>query len=218
MYDIIDDNEEIIINYCDFGTYWDYENFLKHTRSRNADGAIVAYRGFHPHMLGDTNYAFMREKDRWMIEIQEKKPFTKNRMNEFASNGTYYFKKGSYIKKYFSQLIKNNNHLHGEYYVSLVYNLMVKDKLNISIHEIQHMLQWGTPEDLEHYNFWSEYFRNQINKRKDKLINENTINLIPLAGKGSRFVEKNYSKPKPLLDISGYPMICQAGCFLTNRL
>ena len=30
--DLIDDDEEVIVNYCDFGTYWDYEDFLKHTR------------------------------------------------------------------------------------------------------------------------------------------------------------------------------------------
>ena len=39
---LIDDDEEIIVNYCDFGTYWNYDDFLKHTRSRNADGAVVA--------------------------------------------------------------------------------------------------------------------------------------------------------------------------------
>jgi hypothetical protein len=31
--------------------------------------------------------------------------------------------------------------------------------------------------------------------------------LIPMAGKGSRFVEKGYSLPKPLIDVFGQPMI-----------
>ena len=77
--EIIDDEEEIIINYCDFGTYWDYKDFLKHTRERDADGAIPSYKGFHPHMLGSTNYAFMRDKEQWMLEIKEKEPFTDDR-------------------------------------------------------------------------------------------------------------------------------------------
>ncbi|HAS73356.1 MAG TPA: hypothetical protein DCS67_04350, partial [Clostridiales bacterium UBA8960] len=86
VYDRIDDDEEVIVNYCDFGSYWDYEDFLRHTRERKADGAIPAYKGFHPHMLGTTNYAFMRDDQQWMLEIQEKMPFTDNRMNEFASS------------------------------------------------------------------------------------------------------------------------------------
>ena len=61
--DLINDNDEVIVNYCDFGTYWDYEDFLKHTRNRNADGAIPSYKGFHPHMLGKINYAFMRDEN-----------------------------------------------------------------------------------------------------------------------------------------------------------
>ena len=47
--DLIEDEEEVIVNYCDFGTYWDYEDFLKHTRD-----AIPSY-----------TYAFM------MLEIKE---------------------------------------------------------------------------------------------------------------------------------------------------
>ena len=83
---LIENDEEVIVNYCDFGTYWNYQNFLNHTRNRNADAAIPAYKGFHPHMLGNTNYAFMRDKKQWMLEIKEKEPFTNNRMEEYASN------------------------------------------------------------------------------------------------------------------------------------
>src|SRR6056300_958805 len=137
----IEDDEEVIVNYCDFGTYWDYKNFLKHTRDRNADGAIPSYKGFHPHMLGNTNYAFIRDKGQWMLEIKEKELFTNNRMEEYASNGTYYFKKGLYVKKYFEELINKDIHIKGEYYVSLVFNLLVRDRLKISIYKIQHMLQ-----------------------------------------------------------------------------
>lgn len=213
-FDSIDDDEEVIVNYCDFGTYWDYNDFLSHTRNRNADGAIPAYKGFHPHMLGSTNYAFMRDDKQWMLEIKEKEPFTDNRMQEFASNGTYYFKKGSYIKKYFTKLMQEDINLKGEYYISLVYNLMLKDKLKISIYEIQHMLQWGKPEDLEEYQSWSNYFKNLTLLKDDKTIAKNTYNLIPLAGKGSRFSKVGYQIPKPLLLISGKEMIVQAASSL----
>ena len=207
---LIEDDEEVIISYCDFGTYWDYKNFLKHTRDRDADGAIVAYKGFHPHMLGNTNYAFMKDKKQWMLEIKEKEPFTNNRMNEYASNGTYYFKRGSYIKKFFQKLIDNKISLKGEYYVSLVYNLLVLDGLKVSIYEIQHMLQWGTPQDLEEYSMWSKYFSNILVQKKKLPPRIKSITLIPLAGKGFRFTTLGYKKPKPLLEVSGKPMVIQA--------
>ena len=214
--DLLDDEEEIIVNYCDFSTYWDYKDFLLHTRNRGADGAIPAYKGFHPHMLGSTNYAFMRDDKQWMLEIKEKEPFTDNRMEEYASNGTYYFKKGLFVKKYFEKLMSRDINLKGEYYVSLVYNLLVEDGLKVSIYEIQHMLQWGTPEDLQEYNSWSKYFRNAINLQEKTKVCKNSITIIPLAGRGSRFVKEGYITPKPLIEVSGKPMIIQAARSLPN--
>lgn len=213
---LIDDEEEVIVNYCDFGTYWDYTDFLKHTRDRDADGALPSYKRFHPHMLGKTNYAFMRDDKQWMLEIKEKEPFTDNRMNEYASNGTYYFKKGSYVKKYFNELMQKDINLNGEFYVSLIYNLMVNDGLKVSIYDIQHMLQWGTPEDVEEYNSWSKYFRDICTETSKTEAKENSITLIPLAGRGSRFSSAGYSDPKPLIKVSGKPMIVQAAHSIPN--
>lgn len=212
--DLIQDEEEVIVNYCDFFTYWDYQDFLRHTRDRNADGAIPSYKGFHPHMLGSTNYAFMRDEEQWMLDIQEKKPFTNNRMEEYASNGTYYFKKGADLKKYFKELMDKNLHLDGEFYVSMVYKLLVRDHLKISIYEIQHMLQWGTPRDLEEYNKWSSYFRNVISVTEKLKAENDSLLLIPLAGRGNRFAIEGYKYPKPLIEISGKPMIVQAASYL----
>jgi len=214
--DLIDDDEEVIVNYCDFGTYWDYEGFLKHTRGRDADGAIPAYKGFHPHMLGDTNYAFMRAERQWMLEIKEKEPFTDDRMQEYASNGTYYFRKGTYVKKYFGELMDRDMNLNGEYYVSLVYNLLREDGLKVSIYNIQHMLQWGTPQDVEEYKTWSKYFKNAIEEKPKPFPQERSITLIPLAGRGSRFANVGYDIPKPLIEVSGKPMIIQAAKSLPN--
>lgn len=216
IFDQIKDEEEVIVNYCDFAKYWDYQDFLRHTRNREADGAIPAYKGFHPHMLGTTNYAFMRDDEQWMLEIQEKKPFTDNRMQEYASDGTYYFKKGTYVKKYFQELMNKDLNLNGEYYVSMIYNLLIKDGLKVSIYDVQHMLQWGTPQDVEEYNGWSDYFRKMTEKLPTIKVQKKSVNLIPLAGRGSRFANEGYKAPKPLLEVSGKPMIVQASSYLPD--
>jgi bifunctional N-acetylglucosamine-1-phosphate-uridyltransferase/glucosamine-1-phosphate-acetyltransferase GlmU-like protein len=214
IYDYINDDEEVIVNYCDFSTYWDYKDFLKHTRNRNADGAIPSYKRFHPHMLGTTNYAFMRDDKQWMLEIKEKEPFTDNRMEEYASNGTYYFKSGAIVKKYFTQLIEEDINLKGEYYVSLIYNLLKKDDLKINIYDIQHMLQWGTPQDVEEYNMWSDIFTKLSTPTTQP---KNKLNIIiPMAGLGSRFAKEGYSQIKPLIEVSGKPMVKQAVETLAN--
>jgi NDP-sugar pyrophosphorylase family protein len=219
IYDEIDDDKEVIISYCDYGTYWNYTEFLEDTRYREADGAVVCYKGFHPHMLGTDNYAFLQETEvgsRWMKAIQEKQPFTNNRMNEYASNGTYYFKSGALMKKYFQLLMNKKIKVKNEYYVSMVYNLLVEDGFKINIFEIEHMLQWGTPHDLEIYKDWSKYFSNIIKPLETFIDNNDTTLILPMAGAGSRFSKKNYKDPKPLINVNGLPMIVQAVNCLPN--
>ena len=212
--DLIDDEEEVIVNYCDFSVYWNYSDFLSQTRKNNADGAVPSYKGFHPHMLGTTNYAFLRDHNNWMLEIQEKKPFTDNRMQEYASTGTYYFKKGSFVKQYFAELINLDLNLNGEFYVSLVYNLLVRDPLRVWIYEVEHMLQWGTPEDVEEYLEFSNFFRAMAGYKFSSFTEKNSLNLIPMAGLGSRFSKEGYTKPKPMIEVDGKPMVIQATSFL----
>jgi len=199
----------VIVQYCDVAVHWDFEDFLHHTRSRDADGALVTHCHFHPHMLGTTNYAFMKDDgNQWMLEIREKEPYTDNRMNEHASAGTHYFKTGTMMKKYFRELIYKGLDKNGEYYVSCVFNLLQQDSLNVSIYEIQHMLHWGTPYDVMSYIKWSKYFRRICKHTIPEQVLKGTL-LVPLAGRGGRF-KGHYDLPKPLIDVNGYPMVVQS--------
>ena len=214
IYEDILDTEKVIISYCDFNSYWSFFNFL--IDIEDSDGAIPSYKGFHPHMLGSDNYAFIREQDRFMLEIQEKMPFTNNKMEEYASNGVYYFRTGALLKKYASKLMELNIQTNNEFYVSMIYNLMTQDQLKIKIYPVQYMLQWGTPKDLEEYVSWSNYFKDIIKIQSPCKNPPETITVLPLAGHGSRFKMNGYSEPKPLLDICGYPMVVQAIRCLPN--
>lgn len=208
--DKLDEEEETIVNYCDFSKDWDYQDFLKAIRNREADGAITAYRGFHPHMLNSPNYAFIKEEGQWMTEIREKQPFTNNKMQEYASDGTYYFKAGKYVKRYFKQLMDENINTDGEFYVSMIFNLMRRDNLKIAIYEIEHMLQWGTPRDLEEYVRWSNYFRKTWRPQKNIKPEKRSLTVVLLAGRGKRFIQEGYLCPKPLIEINSRPMVIQA--------
>lgn len=207
---LIDDEEEVIVNYCDFSMYWNYQDFENFVSETKCDGCVISYTGFHPHMLGSDNYAFCKVNlDNEILEIREKQPFTNNKMEEYASTGTYYFRKGKYIKKYFKQLINEDLNINGEYYVSLVYNLMIRDGLINKVYEIPHMLQWGTPLDLQIYLKWSDYYTKTL-KGQEEVKVPNCTTLIPMAGAGSRFSKEGYRTPKPFIPVNGKTMINQA--------
>ena len=208
-FEAIDDDRPTIVNYCDFTCYWDYRHFKQWLQDCGADGCVPAYRGFHPHSLGSTNYAFMRVQEGWMQEIQEKKPFTDDKMAEFASSGTYYFAQGRYVKRFFTETMARDLAVNGEYYCSVVYNLMVEAGLSVAVYELQHFMQWGTPQDLAEYRRWSNAFRALATPTIPLPPTAGTT-LIPMAGRGSRFQQAGYQTPKPLLPVSGQPMVVQA--------
>ncbi len=211
----IKQNKRIIINYCDFNCYWQWDDFKTILSNDEIDGAIPAYKGFHPHSFGQTNYAYVKESNLRAIDIKEKSPFTKNKINEYASSGTYYFKNASEMLLSFNYVLKKNLSIKGEFYVSLAYKHYFKHNKNVIVYPLQHFSQWGTPEDFETYNKWSQSFikvyekSNAGNFIKKKEV-KNSVNIFLLAGEGMRFVKENYKMPKPLIKVSGKPMIVQA--------
>ena len=147
-----------------FGLIKNYEDFKKFSKKTGADGIVVSYTGFHPHLLGPNFYAGVKADEAGEIsEIKEKHSFTSDKMQGWHSCGTYYFKSGRLIKEYFRQMLDAKyQHNNGEYYVSMVYNLLIKDGLKIFNYPLKYFCQWGTPEDLEYYSIWISRAKNNF--------------------------------------------------------
>lgn len=209
-----DEIREVIINYCDFTCYWDYEDFLQKIRSCNAIGALPAYNGFHPHSDGKTNYAYIKESNLWASDIQEKKPFTSNKVAEYASSGTYYFKSVEVLKNAIDYVLEKNINTNGEYYVSMCYKYLFEKNYEVMVYPLEHFMQWGTPQDFEEYSLQSKIFRRLIEPRKEIFLESELI--IPMAGLGQRFKEEGYQQIKPLISVNGSPMVLQALKSLPN--
>jgi NDP-sugar pyrophosphorylase family protein len=171
FFQYIDDDEEVIISYCDNSFLWDIEDFKNFLEKEKPDGCILTHTGFHPHTLSKTKMAFIKEKDGIVGEIQEKECYTDDPMSEHASTGIYYFKKGSYVKKYFKELIDLDINYNGEYYVTLVYNLLIRDKLKCMYYDTPFVTVFGTPEEVEHFEAWKTLLSELQIKNEDDLIN-----------------------------------------------
>ncbi len=208
--DEIDPDAPTIVNYCDFTCYWDYGDFKSFVSETRCHGAIPAYRHFHPHSLGSTYYAYMREAGGWLLDIREKQPFTDAPMNEFASSGTYYFASGALVQRYFAETMRQGLTVANEFYVSLTYKPMLADDLHIAVYDLQHFMQWGTPDSLEEYKRFSAAFTRLADRGQTATAKQRGNLLIPMAGLGKRFSDQGYITPKPLVEVSGRPMVVQA--------
>lgn len=206
---LLDPTEPVVVNYCDFTCYWDWHHFKRYVKETACEGAIPAYKGFHPHSLGSTNYAYMLESDGWVLDIQEKEPYTNNRMEEYASSGTYYFASAQIMSEAFRTVMEQDLNVGGEYYVSLAYKPLLENKKPVAVYPLQHFMQWGTPEDVAEYNSWSKAFQTLISK-SESIPSPKGVLVVPMAGLGQRFADEGYTLTKPLIPVSGLPMVAQA--------
>ena len=206
---LLDPARPVVVNYCDFTCYWDWADFRAFVAETGCAGAIPAYRGFHPHSLGSTFYAYLRTRDGWVEDIREKRPFTERPMEEFASSGTYYFASAGSMEEALQAVVAQGLTAGGEFYVSLAYLPLLARGAQVAVYPVQHFMQWGTPGDLAEYVRWSRAFRWLMEDRGPRAVQGGTV-MVPMAGLGKRFADRGFTCPKPLIPVSGRPMAVQA--------
>ncbi|MBI2035411.1 MAG: NTP transferase domain-containing protein [Candidatus Liptonbacteria bacterium] len=155
----IKNEEPVIVNYCDFFMLWDYKDFKKTVADKKIASASVCYRGFHPHLLGPNLYAGVKtDQFGYASEIREKYFFTANKMDTWQQAGTFYFSTGENLKHYCAKVLHDGTPVNGEYYMSLLFNFLIRDGLRSLVYPVDYFCQWGTPEDLEEYQKWFKFF------------------------------------------------------------
>ncbi len=215
--DAIDSSQPCIINYCDFYMTWDFPAFEEEARKRDCDGSVPCYTGFHPNLLPEKNYyaSCLTDAEDNLVEIREKYSFEQDKTKAKHSPGVYYFKNGDIMEKYCQILTEHEEcAINGEFYASLPYNFMVQDGLKVWVPtNVQYFCQWGTPEDMQEFVYWTDLLRNLITEKRiakpeatrptasdrDVLSAGKGKILIPMAGAGQRFADAGYTVHKPAI-------------------
>lgn len=147
--ELINNDEELITTNCDQRTDWDYKKFLKKCREPKIDGCVATY----PYSDIITNqispYSFIKvDNNKIGLELQEK--FS---ISNLALCGIHYWKSGKFFVSSAEQMIKNNDTVNNEFYVSKTYNYLIKEGKKITYHPLkkQEFTCLGTPQDLERF-------------------------------------------------------------------
>ena len=198
-----------VVNYCDFSSSLKFQDLSKAVSTNSFAGSIACYRGFHPHSLRSTNYAYVREREGRVQEVREKMPFTEDPTSEFASSGTYYFESASLLADALEYQFDNDLSVGGEFFTSLAFRFLLDANLPIGVFPVEHFSQWGTPQDLDDYRVWSRGFIDLSYSDTAPDRGAGTL-LLTMAGQGSRFTSEGFKTAKPLIEISGTPMFRHA--------
>ena len=193
----IDPTLPTLVSYCDWAGEWQVSEML--IQLKDYAGSILTYTGFHPHMMRSTKFAYMKKLDDLVVDIKEKEPFTITPMNEEASSGCYGFATGALLLEALQLQLGENENLNGEYYLSLTYKNMLRRGYKVGTVLMAKFYQWGTPEDLQDWEYWNSSINSLPGAAKERL---KVHNVILAAGLGTRILEFAHLS-KPNIKISG---------------
>ncbi|MBS2021584.1 MAG: NTP transferase domain-containing protein [Deltaproteobacteria bacterium] len=203
--DSVPDDAPVLVSYCDYGMVWDAGQFERFVTESGCDACLISYRGFHAHYLSPVKYAYSRMDGERVVEVREKGSFTDRREDEYASAGGYYFRSAALLRAALRHQLESGLSLNGEFYTSLTVQALLAQRpdADVRVFEIPGFFQWGTPEDLQTFEYWEAAFRSY--NRTARARGEVAQVLLPMAGLGSRFAQIT-PLPKPLIPVAGRAM------------
>ena len=192
------------ISYCDITWSWADKKFNLLTNDISA--AIFCHYGFHPHLINNNYSAFClpSKKDETILaEIMEKNSYTKNWMNEPLSIGLFYVKDIAILEHPLNKLIQSNQKIANEFFPSVLFNYLVKDKVKVNLIRVKNFVHYGTPLQFIDFKKWISFFQNY---KKEIYFDYLLPAIILTSGKGSRMREIS-QLPKPLIYIDSKCLI-----------
>ncbi|MEO7293717.1 MAG: sugar phosphate nucleotidyltransferase, partial [Ginsengibacter sp.] len=140
----IDDDDRLIILNGDQIIEENFNDIYKLWIKDNADAGIVTFKSVHP------RWSYARIENEEVIQTAEKNPISNN-----AIAGYYYFANASLFFDCAYQVIKNDVHLDGKYYISPVLNEYVLRNKKVITYPIK---------SEQYHSFYSPQMVNKFEK------------------------------------------------------
>jgi capsule biosynthesis phosphatase len=110
-------------------------------KNRNIDGLLGCFES------NDENLSFIKLNEKGFVkEVREKK-----RISEYASTGLYVFTNAKQFFEAGEEMVGKNIKVKNEYYVSEIYNMLLKTNAKFEIDMVEEFTPLGTPNDLKKF-------------------------------------------------------------------
>ena len=102
-------------------------------------------------------YSWIYENKNYISKISVKENLI-NPREDYVLIGTFTFKKAKDFVRSAELSIIREEKVNGEYYVDSVINNAIEIGLKVALFEVDYFICWGTPDELETYNYWESCF------------------------------------------------------------
>jgi NDP-sugar pyrophosphorylase family protein len=153
----LDPHKPVLVAACDSTHIYD-EGVHNQLIENGADCLLWSFRNDSRVLLNPYAYGWIQHKKKKVIEVLCKTPISDNITHDYALSGFFTFKTAKLMIHYIDMMIKNNTRVNGEFYMDIVPNFMVKNKLDVRVFEVEKYIGWGTPKDYYDYLRLERYF------------------------------------------------------------
>lgn len=140
----INNDDPLIITNSDQIFEWDKDKYIEYLNETNTDADVIVVNAntdkFSYIQLDENNYG---------VRLTEKEVISDN-----ALVGIHYWRKGKYFVDSGKELIRRDIRSKNEYYISLSYNLLIENNINVTSYKLgdnDKYLSIGTPEQVYDY-------------------------------------------------------------------
>jgi hypothetical protein len=142
---------------CDNGELYDGAAFQAMLADPDVDVIVWGARGLanaprHPQMFGwiDADQGVIRK-------ISVKVPLASPATDSIVI-GAFTFKRGADLRRAVDRLIARDGRVNGEFYIDACINDAIEMGLRCVLFDVDHLMSWGTPNDLRTYEYWQSCF------------------------------------------------------------
>ena len=151
-------NLPILFSACDLGVIYNeklYMNILKN--KKKFDLIVWTTNKINDAKLNPNMYGWVSSKNNEIDKVLVKKQ-PKIYQNYSLITGIFMFKNINIFEKCYKSLVLNQNKINGEFYMNSMIEEAIKLKLKCVNFLLDDYFSWGTPFELNTFNYWQSYF------------------------------------------------------------
>lgn len=160
----MDGQTELMISGCDNGMVLDEGQF--EAEKADADCLVFTYRHHENVLKNPAAYGWVKaDEDHVITEVSVKKALSENPLEDHAVVAAFWFRSGNIFVDAAEEMIRQNDRVHGEFYVDTVIKYVLSLGCRAKAFEIERYLGWGTPYDYESYmatvRYWQGFLEDE---------------------------------------------------------
>lgn len=157
----LDPEEPLFIAACDNTYVYDKEAYSRLVQDPNIDAVVWTFTQMERMRTSPESFGWVKlaEDGKTIVDMSVKVPISADPYNDHAVVATFYFKKAKDFTAAANLMINENYRINNEFYVDAVPIFLNKLNKKSAIFAVDQYVCWGTPADLEEYEFWERFFK-----------------------------------------------------------